>query len=75
MAKVFHNSAAHKVGIVLAEFGGEQSEVVLRTRWKSERSTLHVESNAADPYTISPADELRMELKPYEVRLLCIDDQ
>ncbi len=75
MAKVFHNSASHKVGIVIAEFGGEKCDVVLKTKWKSKQSRIHVESNAAEPCEILSADELKMEIKPHEVRILCIDEQ
>ena len=74
MAKVFHNSAAHKVGIVLAEFGGEKSDAVLKTKWKSKQNRIHVESNSAKPYEINLGDEMKMELNPYEVRVLCINE-
>jgi hypothetical protein len=73
IAKVFHNPAARKVGIVLAEFGGEKAEVVLQTRWAPEGSTIQVESNVAESHAISPADELRLDLGPHEVRVLCVD--
>ena len=73
MAKVFRNSPARKVGIVLAEFGGEKADVLLKTGWKPEGSAIRVESNFVDSYTINPADELRLELRPYEVRVLCAD--
>jgi hypothetical protein len=75
VAKVFRNAAARKVGIVLAEFGGEKAEVVLNTQWGPKSSAIRIESNLRESQRVTPADELRLELRPYEVRVLCVDAQ
>jgi len=74
MAKVFRNSAARKAGIVVTELGGQNTDAVLRTRWTPAGSKIHCESNLSERSTVAPADELRFQLKPYEVRVLCVDD-
>jgi hypothetical protein len=73
MAKVFHNSTTRKTGIVLAEFGGENVEVVLKSQWKPKTGAIHIESSASQSTAVAPADELRMKLEPYEIRVLCVD--
>jgi len=75
MGKVFRNFAAHKTGILLAEFGGAQAEIALKTRWKPAGSTIRFESNLVEPSALPAADELRFQLKPYEVRVLCVDGE
>jgi hypothetical protein len=73
MAKVFRNPATRKTGIVLAELGGEKAEVVLKTNWKPATGTIRIESSFAEMSRLSSTDELRMDLSPYEVRVLCLD--
>lgn len=73
MAKVFRNSAARKVGIVLAEYGGEKVELVLKSRWQPKAGVIRIESNASQSAVIPHAEELRLKLEPYEVRVLCVE--
>jgi hypothetical protein len=74
MAKVFHNRAARKVGIVLAELGGQDEAIALRIRWKPAAGTVRCESSLGESRDVVPADELRQDLRPYEVRVLCLDE-
>jgi hypothetical protein len=73
MTRVFRNRASQKSGIVCAELGGEKAEVVLKGNLRVKGPTIRAESNAAQGCDIPVGDEMRIELKPYEVRVLCLD--
>jgi hypothetical protein len=73
MGKVFRNSAARRTGIVLAELGGAKADVVLKSQWKPEGGTIRVESNLAKSFRVTPGQDLRFQLRPYEVLVLCVD--
>ena len=73
MAKVFHNSTTRKTGIVVAEFGGEKADVMLKSRWEPESGTIRVESNLAESFRVTSGEDLRFQLKPYEALVLCVD--
>ena len=36
-------------------------------------SAIHFESNVVESCALNPSHELRLELRPYEVRVLCVD--
>jgi len=73
VAKVFHNRARKKVGIVVAEVHGHAREAALRARWASAKDTIAVESNTRAPESVAARGEWTLALEPYEVRVLCID--
>ncbi|HPW82365.1 MAG TPA: DUF6259 domain-containing protein [Verrucomicrobiota bacterium] len=75
MAKVYRNVGAQKMGIVVAELGGEQAPLVLKTRLQPGTAAVRVESNFAASRRLSTTEEFPLELQPYEVQVLCVGDQ
>jgi len=73
MAKVYHNATTGKRGIVVAEYGGEKAQVRLKTEHRPSGAAIRIESNLTALRHITPAEDLPMELEPYEVRVLCMD--
>jgi hypothetical protein len=73
MARVFRNMASQRAGIVVAELGGEKAEVLVKSTLPVKGNTIHAESNMSEPCDIPAGEEFRVQLRPYEVRVLCLD--
>ena len=73
IAKVFHNRAERKVGIVVAETGGKEAGAIVSSRWPAAGKAIRTESNFGGSETVCAAPEISILLRPYEIRVLCID--
>jgi len=71
--KVYHNKAARKTGIVVAETAGRSCRVALEIGWKARNGTIAIDTNRGDCASIRQAEVVEVELVPYEVRILCMD--
>lgn len=73
IARSFHNRKARKAGIVIAEIGGLDADAIVANRWPAAGKIMRSESNLNAGENIPATPELRLLLRPYEVRCLCID--
>ncbi len=72
VVKVYHNRAANKAAIVLAETGGSPAEATLGINWACQKAeTL---SNLGEVEQPSGGAPTLVRLDPYEVRVICLDD-
>jgi hypothetical protein len=73
LVKVYENLATEKMGIVLAETAGEASEALLTPKRNIRGSSVLVDSNQRPVENLSLASDLRIGLRPHEVRVLQAD--
>ncbi len=73
IAKVFHDRARGRVGIVVAELSGRPNEVTLQNRWKSSSGSVRMISSLGRELETGYSERLRLVLQPFEVFVVCID--
>ncbi|HDP89889.1 MAG TPA: hypothetical protein ENN42_08035 [Thioalkalivibrio sp.] len=72
LVKVYINDAARKAAIVAAETEGAPATVTLRSSLLAG-ALVRIESNQREPGETEAGSETVLDLKPYEIRVLCVD--
>ena len=73
LAKVYHNRAAKKVGIVVVELNGAEAMVAIESRWTPATGSVWRRSSHSPDHEILFDARLKVPLKPHEVCVLCMD--
>ncbi len=72
MAKVYHNAATRRASIVVAEIAGKDAAVTVSSAWKAN-GPVRCDSSSGMRAEMPAGAAYSLALRPYEVRVLCLD--
>ncbi|HQE60812.1 MAG TPA: DUF6259 domain-containing protein [Candidatus Latescibacteria bacterium] len=72
-AKTYLNRNEGKVGVVIAETAGKPADVEFAHTWPTDERAARVWSSQGEMSQITVEGVVRMELRPFEVLVVCLD--